>query len=338
MIKTEITLLANNCVLPFQDFNKEHGLDFVELNKFFAIKSLAEHGLGFLINICEIKDDDTCKIVKRIVYDTGGTNLTYLHNLDVRACDISYIDCIILSHWHYDHTGGLYKVLERIQKKETPIICHDFAQNERFFKRSKYIRKSDLEGKTRNALLPLISSSKIENQEPINLEKIKDLNGTVIFSKERYELFSKNGLKVIATGEIPRIHTEEKFDDFFSLQEGLVKEDNILDDKCLIFEYQDHVILLIGCCHSGIMNTIDYLKKITNKPLSHIIGGFHLADASKKRIEKTIDYLKNFQGQDQTLYLFPVHCSGEYFVQEVNKANLSNIRAYNASVGTTFNL
>lgn len=230
------------------------------------------------------------------------------------------------------------KFWKELKGKKKLIICHDNAQNERFFKRVKGIKKSDLEGKTRKELLPLISNSKIENQEPINLKRIKDLNGTVIFSNELYELFNKKGLKVSASGEIPRTHEEEKFDDFFSLQENITKVDNILDDKCLIFEYQDHVILLIGCCHSGIMNTIDYLKKITNKPLSHIIGGFHLADASKKRIEKTIDYLKDFQGQDQTLYLFPVHCSGENFVQEVNKANLSNIRAYNASVGTTFNL
>jgi len=334
----EIVLLANNYVLPFQDFNKEHGLDFVELNKLFAIKSLAEHGLGFLINICEIKDNNKCKIVKRIVYDTGGTNLTYLHNLDLRACDISDIDCVILSHWHYDHTGGLYKVLERIQEKKVLIICHDYAQHERFFKIAKGIRNSDLEGKTRKELLPLISNSKIENQEPINLDKIKDLNGTVIFSKERYELFDKKGLKVSASGEIPRIHDEEKFDDFFSLQENIMKVDNILDDKCLIFEYPDRMVLLIGCCHSGIMNTLDYLKKKINKPISHIIGGFHLANASKKRIENTIEYLKNFQGQDQTLCLFPVHCSGENFVQEVNKANIPNIKAYNASVGTTFNL
>lgn len=65
MIKTKITLLANNYVLPFQNFNKEYGLDFVELDKSFAIKSLAEHGLGFLINICEIKDDNTSEIVKK---------------------------------------------------------------------------------------------------------------------------------------------------------------------------------------------------------------------------------------------------------------------------------
>jgi 7,8-dihydropterin-6-yl-methyl-4-(beta-D-ribofuranosyl)aminobenzene 5'-phosphate synthase len=299
---------------------------------------LAEHGLGFLINICEIKDDGTNKIVKRIVYDTGGTNFTYLHNLDLRACDISDIDCVILSHWHYDHTGSLYKVLERTQEKKILIICHDYAQNERFFKRAKGIRKSDLEWKTRKELLPLISNSKIENQEPINLERIENLNGTVIFTKDLYDLFNKKGLKVSASGEIPRTHEEEKFDDFFSLQENIMKVDTILDDKCLIFEYSNRIVLLIGCCHSGIMNTLDYLKKKINKPVSHIIGGFHLADASKKQIENTIEYLKNFQGQDQTLYLFPVHCSGENFVQGVNKANIPNIKAYNASVGTTFNL
>ena len=138
------------------------------------------------------------------------------------------------------------------------------------------------------------------------------------------------------SGEIPRIHPEEDFNHFFSLQDGTIKVDKILDDKCLIFEYQDKVVLLLGCCHSGIMNTIDHVKSITKKPISHIIGGFHMANATNQRIKETIDYLRSFQDYDKPLYLFPIHCSGNKFLFELKRNNYSNLKAYNASVGTIF--
>ena len=79
MHKIEIILLANNLVLPDQNFQKDFGVKFVELNKFFAAKSLAEHGLGFLINIYDMDDLDAKwgpKLLKRIIFDTGSINST----------------------------------------------------------------------------------------------------------------------------------------------------------------------------------------------------------------------------------------------------------------------
>jgi len=79
MIRVEINLLTNNIVLPFQNLRESHFLDFIELNKLFASKSLAEHGLGFLINVYDVIDSDKLNndnLIKKIVFDTGGTNLT----------------------------------------------------------------------------------------------------------------------------------------------------------------------------------------------------------------------------------------------------------------------
>jgi len=199
------------------------------------------------------------------------------------------------------------------------------------------VKNSDLEGKTREEILPLLSTSKIVNQCAIDLERVKNLKGNIIYTKESYELLKKNGLRVVVSGEIPRMHEEEKFSNFYSLQGKGLKEDNILDDKCLIFEYDKNVVLLNGCCHSGIMNTLDYVKGLVNKPISHIIGGFHMASATENRIQKTLDYLKSFQEYDETLYLFPIHCTGEKFINELNKANIPKIEVFNPSVGTVFN-
>ncbi len=338
MIRVEIYLLTNNFVIPFQNIRENHFLDFIELNKLFATKSLAEHGLGFLINVYSVIDLDNPnndKLLKKIVFDTGGTNLTYLHNLDIRGYPLYDVDYIVLSHWHYDHTGGLIKILERMNKK-VPIICHESAKFERLFKRVRNLKNKDLVGKKRTDLLPLLSSLKIVNQEPINIDQIKKLGGKIHFTKENYEILNIKGVKIIVSGEIPRNHIEEDFNNFFSLQEGTVKVDKILDDKCLILEFEENIVLLNGCCHSGLMNTLDYVRSYSDKPISHIIGGFHMASASDKRIKITIEYLDSLEIFNNTLYLFPIHCSGEKFIKMVNAISKSRIKAFNPSVGTTF--
>ena len=338
MIQIEIILLTNNIVLPFQQLKKDYKLDFIELNKLFATGSLAEHGLGFLINVYEVQDSDNftnSKLLKKIIFDTGGPNLTFLHNSDVRGYQFYDTDMLILSHWHYDHSGGLIKILERI-KKEVPVICHESATFERFFRREKNLKIEDLKGKTREEILPLLSSLKVVNQEPINLKKIKNLNGQVQFTRSPYEILNVDGLKIVLSGEIPRNHIEEDFSNFFSLQDGTLKTDKILDDKCLILEFDENIVLINGCCHSGLMNTLDYVKNYSNKPISHIIGGFHMASASDKRINLTIDYLSTLNKSDDTLYLFPIHCSGEKIIEKVNRTSNSRINAFNPSVGTIF--
>lgn len=340
MIKTEIILLANNVVLPFQQLQKVYNLDFIELNAFFANKSLAEHGLGFLINIYDMDDlDDQWgpKLKKKIIFDTGGTNLTFLHNLDIRNYSVHEVDYIVLSHWHHDHIGGLNEILKRIEQDIT-IICHNDAKYERFFRRSEEIKNHDLEGKTREEILPLLNTSKVVNQEPVDLEKIKDLSGSMFFSRHPYELFKDDNLKITVSGEIPRKYEEEDFNNFFSLQEGTLEVDKILDDKCLIFEYNENVVVLTGCCHSGIMNTIDYVKDSTDKLITHIIGGIHLANAPRERIRATIRYLKTFQENYKSLFIFPIHCTGERFIQEINTSRILNTKAFNCSVGTVFDI
>ncbi len=339
MIRVEINLLTNNIVLPFQNLREDHFLDFIEFNKLFASKSLAEHGLGFLINIYDVidsKNSNKDKLIKKIVFDTGGTNFTYLHNLDVRGYPLYDVDCIVLSHWHYDHTGGLFKILERIDNN-VPIICHESARFERFFKRVRNLKNDELVGKKRKDLLPLLSSLKIVNQEPINLDLVKNLKGHLHFTKDPHEILNIKELKIVVSGEIPRNHMEEDFNNFFLLQAGILKVDKILDDKCLILEFEENIVLLNGCCHSGLMNTLDYVKTITNKPVSHILGGIHMARASDKRILNTLDYLVNMEKYRNELSVFPMHCSGEKFRQLAKDYESAGIKCYDASVGTKFN-
>ncbi|MHA1275061.1 MAG: MBL fold metallo-hydrolase [Promethearchaeota archaeon] len=339
MLKTEIILLANNQIIPFQNLKKNYGLNFIELNKLFATQSLAEHGLGFLINIYKTKnqgENQDRELLCKIIFDTGSINLTFLHNLKIRSYNLLNTNFIVLSHWHYDHTGGLYEILEGIEK-EVPVICHNYANFKRFFRRANDVKFNDLLNKKEQDIQELLNSSKIVAQEPIDKKRIKDLNGELIFSKDSFNLLNSDVLRITVSGEIPKRHKIENFRSFCFLYNDIIENDEILDDKCLIFEYENNVVLLTGCCHSGIMNTIDYVKTITDKPISHIIGGFHMANASNSRIKETIDFLTRFQKYELPLYLFPIHCSGEKFLYKLKLEDNPNLKAFNPSVGTTFN-
>lgn len=337
MIRLELELLTNNIVIPFQSLHKH--LDFVRFNKLFATQSLAEHGLGFLIKIFEIENPSSMEekiLVKKLVFDTGGQNSTFMHNMSVRGYQTNDIDGIILSHWHYDHNGGLYEILGGTDQT-VPIYTHKAAKYERFFSRAPDISPSDLRQKHRNEIVPLLKQRKIVNQKPINLDKISNLNGRVEFSKKKTNLLSKGTFNIICSGEIPRKHSDEGFSNYFTIKkDDLLEVDNILDDRCLFFEFNDRIVLLNGCCHSGLKNTIDHVQNISNKPISHIIGGFHMASASDERISSTIEYLKGLELYNDKLYLFPIHCTGKKFLQELNERTNATIQAFDASVGTKF--
>jgi 7,8-dihydropterin-6-yl-methyl-4-(beta-D-ribofuranosyl)aminobenzene 5'-phosphate synthase len=336
MSKLEILLLTNNVIYPFQNLKRDFNLDFVEINKLFATKSIAEHGLGFLLNIYEDTNDhpSNSKLIKQIIFDTGGPYQTFLHNLDIRGYPIYDTDIIVLSHWHYDHSGGLYNILERINGNNL-ILCHENARHERIFIRSPELVPNELLKKKRSEITKLLNFSKVVNQLPIDEDKIQELGGELVMHENLKTIFTYGDLKMMVSGEIERTHHEEEFSNFLININGILRADDILDDKCLIIELESSVILINGCCHSGIMNTLDYVKKISNKPISHIIGGFHMANSSQERIHATLDYLSTFQKEKVTL--FPIHCSGEKIIEGVNKRNSPNLRAFNASVGTIFN-
>ncbi|TXT64009.1 MAG: putative Metal-dependent hydrolases of the beta-lactamase superfamily II [Promethearchaeota archaeon] len=340
MIKLEILVLTNNCVIPFQNLALEEDLSFIEFNKLFATHSIAEHGLGFLLQVYDVEDsnqDSQKELLYKCVFDTGSTNKTFLHNSEIRALRLYDIQSIVLSHWHYDHTGSLYDLLERVEQRIL-VITHEASKYERFFKRSNLVKNSDLANKRRDEIASLLTSSKLVNQLPIDETRLEELNAELLLIKDSYVLFQKDGFKIIVSGEIPRVHPEENFHNYFSLQGNLIKKDIILDDKCLIIENEQRTIILNGCCHSGIMNTIDYVRNYTNnKPISHVIGGFHMASADPIRISKTIEYFTTFKKYDNQLYLFPIHCTGKKFIDEIEKGSVANIKSFDISVGTLFN-
>ena len=112
---------------------------------------------------------------------------------------------------------------------------------------------------------------------------------------------------VFATGEIPRATAYEDTGGAFFLDAEGTRPDPLMDDQALVIDLGRSVILLLGCAHSGVVNTLDHVQHLTSgKPVSALIGGLHLGSASEERIQQTIARLRDAQLE----MLAPAHCTG----------------------------
>lgn len=249
-------------------------------------RSWGSWGLSFLL---EIKDANGDK--RNVIFDSGGNKDVLLHNIKVFKLDFSAgIDAIVLSHGHWDHTGGLMGLVETIGSVK--IYAHPDA-----FLPSFYIPKN---GKKRE--LNLLKEE--------DLKKLESLGGEIILSKKNVEVIP--GLWT--TGEVKR---EVDFEKPMDLSEGdkIVKiidgnevADEILDDISLWTSVNDlGKTVITGCAHAGLLNILKQIRHFSTSIKFHsLIGGTHLVGRSDEYIEKTIEGLRTYNFE----LLSPCHCTG----------------------------
>ena len=232
---------------------------------------LAEWGLSILIETDEAN----------ILFDTGQS-ISASHNAELLGIDLSQIDKIVLSHGHFDHTGGLKQVLRRIGK-EIEIIAHpDIWQ----------VKYATREGKERYIGVPF------------HRQTLESLGA-------RFNLTTKSTRisdNIMTTGEIPMVTDYEGIEPYLVLKEaGGFKPDKLLDDQALIINTELGLVVILGCAHHGIINTLYHAQQLTGvKAIHTVVGGCHLIDASEERIWLTIAALKELGVQR----LGVSHCAG----------------------------
>ena len=220
-----------------------------------------------------------------ILFDTGQ-GMSTSHNADTLGVDLEKVDNIVLSHGHFDHTGGLREVLRKINKRNVDIIAHPNIWDR------KYVRKPE-RSMDRFVGIPF---------QPLELER---LGARFILTKESIKITEN----IMTSGEIPMTNQFERLSSGMLFEEGAdFKPDEVLDDQALLITTEHGLIILLGCAHRGAVNTIYHAQKLTGKEKIYmVLGGCHLIDPDNEvRIKATIDVLKELNVQKVGLS----HCTG----------------------------
>jgi 7,8-dihydropterin-6-yl-methyl-4-(beta-D-ribofuranosyl)aminobenzene 5'-phosphate synthase len=219
---------------------------------------------------------------RRLLFDTGQGpalpgNAERL-NVDLRAADI-----LVLSHGHYDHTGGIPLVVELAPAVQ--VYLHPAATGPRY---------SIRDGVARSIAMPQAAKAALESIP----------GGGVHWITKPAEVAAGAGV----TGPIPRLTDYEDVGGPFFIDPEGVNGDPIVDDQALWIRTDRGLVVVIGCGHAGLINTLRHVRRLSGEPRVHaVMGGFHLANASSLRLERTVAALR---AADPDLVV-PCHCTGD---------------------------
>ena len=281
-----------------------HALRIVILSTMLAERAgIGEWGFAALVEVDG----------KRFLFDTGAQPETVLINARALGVDLSNVTEVILSHNHEDHTGGLLRLRRSLAAKNPAALTRVHVARGIFWSRPSPEGEGNAVLKARPDLEAL-GIRFVEHDGPAELAP-----------------------GVWLTGPVPRVHPERNWSTRGRVQtpDGLV-EDTVPEDQSLVFDTDHGLVLLTGCGHAGIVNTVDYASKTVRPAVLHAaVGGFHLFALDDERLDWTADKLK----EDGVENLVGAHCTGLEAVYRMRaRLGLSRAHAVVGAVGATFEL
>jgi 7,8-dihydropterin-6-yl-methyl-4-(beta-D-ribofuranosyl)aminobenzene 5'-phosphate synthase len=219
--------------------------------------TLGEHGFAALI---EGEGES-------ILFDTGAGN-TLLHNAQRMNLDLRQVAQVVLSHGHYDHAGGLWPLLQSCGAKR--VLAHPGV-----FARRYTVR----EGVHRSIGIPYPE------------EFLAGMGATFSYSDQ----FREVAPGIFLTGEVPRLTPFEEGDAGLFCDMSGCDRDQVPDDQSLVLVTKKGLLLLLGCCHAGVVNTVEHARLKTGvDELYGIMGGCHLAYSSQAQLDATVKALRRY--------------------------------------------
>ena len=254
-MRVRITTLSENSVTP-----RPRGL-------------LGEWGLSVLVEVDSLK----------VLLD-AGQSVSAVNNGDILGVEWPSIGAVVLSHGHYDHTGGLRRVLSRI-KKTVPVIAHPDVWTQ------KYIQVFKEEPPTYIGI-------------PCQRAELESLGADFELTNDPAWLSDD----VVTSGEIPMVTDFETIDPGMYVKDGeALVPDPLADDQALFTKTEEGLVVVLGCGHRGVINTLRHAQNVTGVETIHtVVGGTHLLRSSEAQLEQTIAELMSLGVQRLGIS----HCTG----------------------------
>jgi 7,8-dihydropterin-6-yl-methyl-4-(beta-D-ribofuranosyl)aminobenzene 5'-phosphate synthase len=216
------------------------------------------------------------------LFDTGRGE-TLLHNLDVFNINPSQIDGVVLSHGHNDHAGGLFPLLQEIGSR--PVHAHPQIFADRYWQGIHERREISI---------------------PYRREIMEEAGARFVWQ----ESFAEIDAGLYFSGVIPRKHSLEIGDPHLVCCDaaGNITPDAFNDDGALAVNTERGLVVLLGCAHAGLINTVEHFRQhLPGRPIYAIVGGTHLGPASDDQFAATLEYLDRLAFTRLGLS----HCTGQ---------------------------